>query len=206
MNKKISNTNAKSLPGSLLTVGVSLVLFLGVGSAIAVVDDVNQPQPHSDGVGATINDSAITVKVKAKLMGDHRLKKAEISVMTTNGVVTLDGSANDAKVKSEAERLAMSIEGVKSVDNNLKVPGDNKQVAKVERAISDSWITTKVKSEMLADSASKGFKVSVTTKHGVVILKGELANQDAIDHVKNIAAKVDGVKSVDTKALTIKVK
>ncbi len=200
MNKKISNKN--TLPGSLIAFG--LAFFLGVGTAVAVVDDVSQPLPHSDGVGATITDTAITSKVKAKLMGDRRLKKSDISVMTTNGVVTLDGTANSAKAKSEAKRLAKSIEGVKSVDNNLKVPGDNKNVAKAERAVSDSWITTKVKSEILADSASKGFKVSVKTKHGVVILKGTLANQDAIDHVQDIAAKVKGVKSVDTKALTIK--
>jgi hyperosmotically inducible protein len=200
MNKNISNKN--SLLGLLIAVG--LVFFLGVGTAVAVIDDVSPPKPHSDGVGATITDSAITAKVKSKLMGDHRLKKSDISVMTTNGVVTLDGTANSSKAKSEAERVAKSVEGVKSVDNNLKVPGDNKQVTKAERAISDSWITTKVKSEILADSASKGFKVNVKTKHGVVVLKGTLANQDAIDHVKDIAAKVKGVKSVDTQALTVK--
>jgi hyperosmotically inducible protein len=72
--------------------------------------------------------------------------------------------------------------------------------------MSDSWITTKVKSEILADSISKGFKVDVKTKHGVVILKGVLASQDAIDHVKDIAAKVDSVKSVDTTGLTVAAK
>jgi hyperosmotically inducible protein len=200
MNKKISIRN--KLPGSLISIG--LVFCLGVGTAVADNNDVSPPQPHSDGIGATISDTAITAKVKAKLMEDHRLKKSDISVITTNGVVTLNGTANSAKAKTEAERVAKSIEGVKSVDNTLKVPGDNKRVTKAERAVSDSWITTKVKSEILANSASKGFKVSVKTKHGVVILKGTLANLDAIDHVKDIAAKVKGVKSVDTKALTIK--
>jgi hyperosmotically inducible protein len=199
MNKTISNIN--SLPGSLIAVG--LVFILGIGTAVAENNDASPPQPHSDGVGATITDTAITAKVKAKLMGDHRLKKSDIGVMTTNGVVTLDGTATSSKAKSEAERVTKSIEGVKSVDNTLKVPGDNKHVRKAERAVSDSWITAKVKSEILADSASKGFEVRVTTKHGVVILKGTLANQDAIDHVKDIAEKVKGVKSVDTKALTI---
>jgi hyperosmotically inducible protein len=199
MNNKISIKN--SLPASLLAIGVAF--FLGVGTAVAVADDVS-PQPHSDGMGATVSDTAITAKVKAKMMGEHSLKKSDISVMTTNGVITLDGKASSSKAKSEAMRVAKSIEGVKSVDNNLKVPGDNKKVAKAERAVSDSWITTKVKSEILADSVSKGFKVSVETKHGVVILKGALANQDAIDHVKDIAAKVKGVKSVDTQALSIK--
>ncbi|MEO8331186.1 MAG: BON domain-containing protein, partial [Gallionella sp.] len=138
MNKKISNKN--SLTGSLIAIG--LVVFLGVGTAVAVVDDVSPPKPHSDGVGATLTDSAITAKVKSKLMGDHRLKKSDISVMTTNGVVTLDGTANSAKAKSEAGRVAKSVKGVKSVDNNLKVPGESKQVTKAERVVSDSWITT----------------------------------------------------------------
>ena len=93
--------------------------------------------------------------------------------------------------------------GVKSVDNNLRTPGSSNAGAKTERVVSDSWITTKVKSEILADSISKGFKVSVETKHGVVILTGALANQDGIDHVKDIAGKVDGVKSVDTTALVV---
>lgn len=69
--------------------------------------------------------------------------------------------------------------------------------------MSDSWITGKVKSGILADSLSKGFDVNVVTVHGVVVLKGELANRDAIDHVKHIAEKVKGVKSVDTSALTV---
>lgn len=72
-----------------------------------------------------------------------------------------------------------------------------------ERAVSDSWITTKVKSEILANSVSKAFKVKVKTKHGAVSLKGKLPNQDAIDLVKTIAEKVKGVKSVDVSGLVI---
>jgi len=73
------------------------------------------------------------------------------------------------------------------------------------RVVSDIWITTKVKSDILGDSVSKGFHVSVATTHGVVVLKGLLANQDAIDHVRDIVEKVDGVKSVDTSGLTVTV-
>ncbi len=76
-------------------------------------------------------------------------------------------------------------------------------VAKTERAVTDSWITTTVKSEILANSITKGFDVSVKTPHGVVVLGGTLANQDAIDHGKDIAGKVTSVKSVDTSAVVI---
>ena len=75
--------------------------------------------------------------------------------------------------------------------------------SKAETAMSDTWITTKVKSEILAHSVAKAFKVGVTTKQGVVMLDGKLPNKDAIDLVKMIAEKVKGVKSVDTSALVV---
>ena len=74
---------------------------------------------------------------------------------------------------------------------------------KVENAVSDSWITTKVKSEILANSASKAFKVQVKTKGGAVSLTGKLPTKDAVDLVKLIAEKVKGVHSVDVSGLTV---
>lgn len=78
-------------------------------------------------------------------------------------------------------------------------------VAMTKQVASDSWITTKVKSEILADSASKGFEVNVTTTDGVVVLTGVLGNPEAIVRVREIAAKVEGVKAVDTTALRVQV-
>ncbi len=76
-------------------------------------------------------------------------------------------------------------------------------VSKAERVISDTWITTKVKSEILENSVSKGFHVSVKTQHGNVKLTGKLPNQDGVDLVKMIAEQVKGVKSVDVSGLKI---
>lgn len=79
----------------------------------------------------------------------------------------------------------------------------SKTAKKAELVVSDSWITTKVKSEILANSVSKAFKVGVKTKSGAVSLTGKLPNQDAIDLVKMISEKVKGVKSVDVSGLAI---
>ena len=180
-------------------------------SAGAYAADSSMPQPHSDSVGAAITDTAVTAKVKSQFMGENSLNKSDISVTTTNGVVTLTGSASSSDAKSTAEKLASGVDGVKSVDDELKTPSStstvgtkvDKAAAKTKRVASDSWITTKVKSEIMADSVSKGFDVSVTTTHGVVVLTGTLASQDAIDHVKNLTEKVKGVKSVDTSSLKV---
>ncbi len=89
-------------------------------------------------------------------------------------------------------------------DDSTTVPEKlEKAEHKTEQVVSDSWITTQVKSEILANSVSKGFKVSVSTKKGAVALKGNLPNQDAVDLVRMIAEKVKGVRSVDTSGLVI---
>jgi len=100
--------------------------------------------------------------------------------------------------------------GVTSVDNQLKTPTTTKTsaathdtLAKTEEVGSDSWITTKVKSGILASSLTQGFDVNVKTTHGVVVLRGALANQAAVDNVKDIAGKVEGVKSVNASALKV---
>jgi len=191
-------------------IAAGLAAGFGFGSAGAASGDDSNPQAHSDSASAAVSDTVITAKVKAKLMGEDSLKKSDISVTTTNGVVTLDGSAGGSHAKSVAEAATKSVAGVRSVDNNLQTPVSSETsvrrhetVATTERVMSDSWITGKVKSGILADSLSKGFDVNVVTIHGVVVLKGQLANRDAIDHVKDIAEKVKGVKSVDTSALTV---
>jgi hyperosmotically inducible protein len=84
------------------------------------------------------------------------------------------------------------------------LPAETRKVATAtKKAVTDSWITTKVKSALLADSVAKGFDVSVTTKHGVVMLDGTLNDSEAISHVAEIARGIEGVKSVRTSGLKI---
>jgi hyperosmotically inducible protein len=69
--------------------------------------------------------------------------------------------------------------------------------------IDDALITAKVKSSLLADSGTKGLKIDVDTKAGVVSLKGNVASDTERTLAQNLAAKVEGVKSVENK-LTVK--
>ncbi len=192
---------------SLIAAGLSACLGGAVAiSAAAYADDA---QPHSDSIGAAITDTAVTAKVKARLLDDSRLKNAKISVTTTNGAVTLSGSAPTADAASAAKELASAVDGVKSVDDQIATPSladtvaakTDKAVKKTGKYASDSWITTKVKSDLLADSVTKGLDISVKTSNGVVALSGMVGSQDAIDHAEDLAKKVKGVKSVDGSGL-----
>jgi hyperosmotically inducible protein len=181
---------------------------MSTGLAVAADDAV--PRAKSDSIGAAVGDTAITGKVKARLIGEPVLKQSDISVTTTNGVVTLDGSASSGEAKSFAETATLAVDGVRSVDNQLKTPSASAASAKAKKAaaktgqvVSDSWITTKVKSEILVGSVSEGFDVSVETINGVVVLKGHLPDQLALDHVRKATQQVKGVKSVDSSAVSV---
>ena len=194
--------NTNSIRKTLVGVGVALALGVG-GVACSDRNAAPEPKAQSEDVRAAISDTALTAKIKATLMSDDNIKSSDIHVTTTNGVVTLEGAVSSADAKAAAETAVRSIEGVKSVDNNLVTPTTNEQVAEASRIASDTWITTKVKSVLLADSISKGFEINVDTKDGVVVLEGSLDNEDAIDHVTDLAGDVEGVKSVDTSRLVV---
>lgn len=71
--------------------------------------------------GEYVDDTAITAKVKAKLVENSAVDSAAISVETLKGTVQLSGFAKSANEKATAEQLAKSVKGVKSVKNDLLV-------------------------------------------------------------------------------------
>lgn len=60
----------------------------------------------------------------------------------------------------------------------------------------DSWITTKVKSQLLGNSFSAGTSINVETFRGNVQLSGFAATQAEIDNAVKIARETSGVKGV----------
>lgn len=67
--------------------------------------------------------------------------------------------------------------------------------------ISDSWITTKVKSQFAADSLVKALDINVTTNDGVVTLAGIVDSSAARNQAISITRGTKGVKRVDSSTL-----
>jgi hyperosmotically inducible periplasmic protein len=77
--------------------------------------------PKTESAGKYFDDSVITTKVKAGLAKDDVLKAYEINVKTYNGVVQLRGFVDSQMSIDKAGQIAGSVEGVKSVKNDLIV-------------------------------------------------------------------------------------
>jgi hyperosmotically inducible protein len=74
-----------------------------------------------ESTGQYIDDSVITTKVKSLLASDDFFKSFQISVETYKGTVQLSGFVNSQQAVDKAGQIARSVEGVKSVKNNLIV-------------------------------------------------------------------------------------
>ena len=178
--------------------------------AVAQIPDAPAPVAASDSVGSNSADSANPPAVEPKPAHNRHLAEASTSAIATNDTVTRTGSAADTSGKPATPTVADSADSAKSADERTTPqpisgsPADEQNVgASTAFAASDSQITIDVKSEIAGDGLSKDVNIGVTTTQGVVALTGSLASQDAIDHVKDVAGKVAGVKSVDTSALIL---
>ncbi len=168
----------------------------------------------ADSKGA-LSDGALTAEIKTRLMADDLTRGININVDSNHGAVTLRGTAPSAAARDKATEIAESVAGDRTVNNTLMV-GDsssNPQTvsAKAKQAgersddvISDSWITAQVKTKLLADGDIKGLNINVTTQNGEVILAGLMPDETVRERAISLAREVDGVSSVNTKALKVR--
>ena len=76
------------------------------------------------------------------------------------------------------------------------------EVDKAKEATSDTWITTKVKSDLLTEKGIPGSDIKLETNKGVVSLSSTVAITDAQkDIAVAIAKKIKGVKAVSADGL-----
>jgi osmotically-inducible protein OsmY len=182
--------NWKTTTSALMTALVAI----GPLSA-AAADKMDEAKDKTKSVAqdakTAVSDSWLTSKTKIALFADDRVKGRQVSVETKNGVVHLRGKVDSADAKSAAAQVAQSVEGVKSVKNDLQVVD-----AEQRRAVTanDADIAKAVETRMKRDAQLK--KVDVRADAGVVILTGEVPSIGASAKASEMARGVPGVRSV----------
>lgn len=116
---------------------------------------------------------------------------SHIEVTAFNGIVLLTGETPNAAWRDRAENIAKSTRDVTKVYNQLTLQGPTSSLTRT----SDSWITTKIKSHMLAMENLKSSSIKVVTENGVVYLMG-LVTREQADIAVDIARQVSGVQRV----------
>lgn len=75
--------------------------------------------------------------------------------------------------------------------------------AESEQPMGDTWITTKVKAQLLANQDVSGLDISVETVNGVVNLSGDVETQAEADRAVAVAQDIEGVTRVDASGINV---
>ena len=171
---------ALSLQGCIFVVGAA-----AGAAAIAVVYDHRSIQ-------YTLKDTSIANQIADKINAVPALRNdCHIEVTVFNQVVLLSGEAPKPEWRQQAEDIAKSVPKVDRVYNQITIQGPTSSLTRT----SDSWITTKIRSEMLARKDLKSSSIKVITENGTVFLMGYVTRQQS-DISVDIARQVTGVQRV----------
>lgn len=157
-----------------LTLATAMSLLLATSSPLHAAD----------------TDSRIESSAAKSYVFKTYLKDDAIKTSSTDGVVTLTGTVADASHKSMAEDTVAGLPGVKSVDNQLMIKGDQ------PTEHSDLWIGWKVKTALLFHRNVSATGTTITVTNGIVTLRGEASSAAQKELTTEYAKDVDNVKQV----------
>jgi osmotically-inducible protein OsmY len=145
-------------------------------------------------VGNKIDDQFIAPEVSANVARAHAdltSPASRIVVTSYNGVVLLAGQTPRSDLKAMAEQAARKVNNVSKVHNELQV----QQPTSLLVRSNDSLLTTRIKSQMLADAAVPGSRIKVITENGIVYMLGLVTRAEAAQ-ATNLVQSVSGVQKI----------
>lgn len=151
------------------------------------------------------SDDAIQDRVEHRLATDASVRKYDIDVKVSSGVVTLNGAVATEDQKAGATRLAR-VGGVTKVVNEIKVDKDVDRtlterakagLTKTGEEITDAWITATVKWFYVGEDSLKNSDIDIDTDNRVVTLKGTVPTAAGKARAVELARETDGVSRVD---------
>ncbi|MBD1226790.1 division/outer membrane stress-associated lipid-binding lipoprotein [Xenorhabdus griffiniae] len=181
---------------SLLLVCFSVMLLQGcigaavVGSAAIATKAGSDPRT----IGQQVDDTTLEARVSNAISKDPQIKaQARVSVTVYQGKVLLTGQSPNMALAERAKQIAAKVEGTDVVYNEIR-QGSPVSLA---TASADAWLTTKVRSQILASDEVRSSSIKVVTEDGEVFLFGIVTQQEGAAAAK-IASETSGVKRVTT--------
>ncbi|MCC5855809.1 MAG: BON domain-containing protein [Idiomarina sp.] len=164
--------------------GCAVAIIGGTIATTAVILD-------SRSVDSQMGDSGLRLRILNALNQEDSLDDQRIRVVPYNGDVILIGQVSSESQKQRAEQIAREVGIPQSLFNQLQVT----EISTVRDRSRDSWITTRVKSQLLRDPDHDASGVKVITENREVYLLG-LVEPNVAQHAIEVARNVPGVVRV----------
>lgn len=176
---------ASLLAAIMLLQGCAAAVVAGTAGAVSAANDRRT-------IGAQIDDNNIEIKGTLAIKGIKRLaERANITLVSVNGVVLMIGQVANQEMKSQAERALQDVSGIRQIHNQLRLSSN----IGITTQTHDTWLTSKVKTKLLAADDVNGANIKVVTENAEVFLMG-LVSQTEANSAVEIARNISGVKRV----------
>ncbi|MEP0707917.1 MAG: BON domain-containing protein [Parvibaculum sp.] len=169
-----------------LTLGGCVPLVLGAGGAAAVGASQDR------GLEQAVDDNEIAFEINRKLLAKNPDLYSGVSTQVRKGRVLLTGSVPKPEDRVTLTRLVWTIGGVREVINELKVGGKGG----FSQSVSDTTISTKLRTRLTADGDVSGRNYSIETVEGTIYLMGTARDKAELDRVVAHARDISGVRNV----------
>jgi osmotically-inducible protein OsmY len=152
-------------------------------------------------VQEAVEDATVVASVKAACALNRDLAERAIRVEARSGAVVLKGTVGAESEKVAAASIAESVEGVRSVENLLRVDPGLKLPTESHRslgeAIDDAALLAKVRTALRLDRETKPLSLELSVRSGTVVVEGRVPSEELRSRVLARVAGVSGVGKVD---------
>lgn len=152
-----------------------------------------------------MHDAWLDGRVETAYTLNRHLNPFSIDTKVENGVVTLTGAVESDIDRDLAEQIALGVNGVTDVDNqltiktNARITAEDTSERSFAQVVDDASTTAAVKSKLLVNSNTKGMQIDVDTKNDVVTLSGEVASNQEKQLIEQIARNTQDVQRVENR-------
>ncbi len=146
-----------------------------------------------------LKDKEIEIKISHELSKYSGELYRDVAVDVIEGRVLLTGSVPEPEDKVAANRIAWSVEGVSSVQDELTVAEDSS----IKSYFTDVRISNSLRFKIISDSKISSQNYNVETINRVVHLTGLAKSNSELERVIRHAQEIKGVERVVSHVLTI---
>lgn len=142
--------------------------------------------------GTVVEDEAIELKSAKLILQNQELNdKTHINITSYNTRVLITGEAPSEALKTQVVELVRGVHKVTHVYDEVNIAAPSSMLSRS----SDSVITSKLKTKMIASDSSAAVAIKVVTESGVVYLLGLVTHAEA-EKATDIARQTGGVQKV----------
>lgn len=174
----------------LLCLNVSACAPIVAGAAVGAAGTVAVYDRQS--IKSSMQDIDNANLILKKLQSDDVIsKKCHIELTVYHGVVLLVGQAPTQDLKDRVYEIADTVSDIKRIYNEVTIEGPTSNLTRTN----DTWLTAKVKSQLLATKGLKSSQIKVLTENSNVFLMGIVSREQA-DLAVSATKQVGGITKV----------